>query len=695
MPDRSNPTAYRIFGTLRLGANDTEEQNNITRLIEQGLTADNARTDWLNRQQALTRLRMGIRRKKDFPWPNCSNLAIPFIDHAIRKYKPTQMRLIVEPVPIVEFVGEDPEAVQAERLAEVRYNWLFKVEMDALTPLSYLIDILDHRGFAFLQLDWEYSSEWEVRTIPVKDLFPQAQAGPPQLKPEEIAQAIALEYRLYPDEPQVRESIARAVQAILSGSEFVKLAFRRVVHDRPRLTERDPVAVISPPRCTDWENAEYIIVQHVLSLRWIEQKEAEGYFIKGTSAAIRRDIKSSQIVAGELGRANEVDMNTARSLATERTQQDLREKIWGVDDEENILVWEYFHWFDYNGDGLKERVVTHFHPRSRTKLRCVAYNMPFHEWPLIKFDFERTNRRWYSPRGISQMLADLQVEINSQHNSRIDAMALRNSPAYQINVLSTFKGRNYRAAPGTVIELPSGAALTPLQQDRGAFPEQVNEENMLRSIGEHYIGIFDAAITSPQSQTRARTATEISAIVQYTAATATMDAILFQDSMRKVHEKVWALFMDMGPEESYIKVTGNIPVEEGQSDLKRITKGEINKKFKLIPTGTVANTNRALELQNAREAMAMFVNDQTGYINEQALRDWYIGLLCQPRWARRIINPPQMAREQLMLKQAGQMLAQEPNVLAAAQAGGRAPPVEQPRQELGNAAQAGPASVQP
>lgn len=698
MPDRSNPTAYQIFGTIQLGASAADERTTIERLCQQGLTADSARSSWLDRQSALTRLRMGIRTKKSFPWPNCSNLSIPFIDDAIRKWKPSMMRLVVEPNPVVEFVGEDFDAVKAERLAEVRYNWLFKIEMDAITPISYLLDRIAHRGSGFLQLDWQYESEWEVRTIPAKDLIPPgygAQGGA-QMSREELVQFIAKEYRLYPDIPQVRESIDRAVTAILGGAEFVKLAFKRVVHDRPRLVERDPVAVIGPPRCTDWENAEFIIVQHIVSLRWVQQREADGFFIKGTAAAISADIKASkQVVNPPGGRGTELDINTSQSLSTERREADQREKIWGVDDEENVMLWEYFHWYDYNSDGYKERVHTFLHPRTYWKCRSVPYAMPFHEWPLVKFDFERVERRWYSPRGISQLLADLQIEVNDQHNGRIDAMTLRNAPAYQINVLSTFKGRNYRAAPGTVIELPSGAQMTPLTQDRGAFPEQIGEENLLRSIGEHYIGIFDAAITSPQSQTRARTATEISAIVQYTAATATMDAIIFQDSMRKVHEKVWMLYMDMGPEESFVKVTGNLPMEQGELELRRVSKGEINKKFRMIPTGTIANTNRALELQNAREAMSMFVNDQTGFINARALRDWYISLLAQPRWARRILLSPEMAQEQQILRQGAQILAQEPQVLAAARGGGgQAPPLEQPRQELANAAQAGPASIQ-
>src|SRR4026207_499303 len=156
MPDRSNPVALSVLGNLSLGKDEAAEKSRISGMVEQGLSWDRERGGWVDRPRLLTRLRYGIRREKTFPWKNASNLAIPFIDHAIRKYKPTLLRLVVEPDPGVEFVGADAAAVEAERLAETVYNWLFKTEMDCLTEIAYLIDCRCHRGFGFLQVGWEY-----------------------------------------------------------------------------------------------------------------------------------------------------------------------------------------------------------------------------------------------------------------------------------------------------------------------------------------------------------------------------------------------------------------------------------------------------------------------------------------------------------------------------------------------------------
>lgn len=653
-----NPLGYNVLGTIQLGNSAFEEKMELSRLVNLGLRADYDRASLLDHWKKLTRLRYGIREPKTFPWKNASNLSIPFIDSSIRKYKPMLMRLIVEADPVVEFVGEDPEAVQQERLAEITYNWLFKTEMNALEPLAYIIDTMAHRGHAWAQVGWEYTTEYEVRSVPVRQLFPQG--VPPD--PQSVAFALILEYDLDPRDSRIGRPLMQAVAAIMQGAPWVKLAYRKVVADRPAIWDRDPVQMITPPRCTDYRNAEWIIVQHVLSDRKLQQLEADGFMIPGTVEKILGSLRREQRPNEAGYYSSGIDAVYSRSLYSEQVLNDDREKIFGREDEGNILLWEVYHWYDYNQDGLKERTVTFVHPRSITKCCSRPYSYPFPHWPFVKFDFERTNRRVNSPRGISGLLKDLQREINTQHNNRLDAMTLRNAPVYQVPLLAGFKARNFRVVPGTVLQLPAGAQITPIIQDRSAYPEQVNEENMLRAIGEQFVGIFDANITSPISMQKARTATEIQAAMQYTAATATMDSILFQLSMRDLHTMIWELFMDLGPEEVFIRVPGQDP-NSNEPELRPVKKSEINKKYKLIPTGSIANTNRALQLANAREAMQIFLNDLTGFINPYFLRQWFLTLL-DPRWGRKILNPPAQAQELQTLRQAA-AAAQTPEVQAA------------------------------
>lgn len=644
--DRLSPLSLKYHGNVRLGADATAEASVLQKLVQDGLKADQDRAGWLENQIGLTKLRFGIRKPKVFPWRGASNLGVPFIDQIIRKFKPMLMRLIVEPDPIVEFVGEDAAAAEKERLAETLYTWLFKTEMNAVEPMAYVIDQLCHRGFSFVQVGWDYRTEYETRIVSPLSLFP---GGLPQ-DPQEILTVLLQQYDLDPNDKKVVAATTTAANGLLAGAPYVKLVFKRVIADRPILWDRDPIQVITPPRTPDVGNAEWIIIQHLMSFRQIQQKEADGFFATGTAATIRSTRKT------DTRTLNELSSSFTQSLSEQDSAESARERIWGREDEDNVLVWEIFHWHDYDGDGLLERCHTFVHPKSHTKLRCTAFFYPFHQWPLVKFDFEKVNRRWHSPRGVSAMLKDLQREVNAQHNARIDGMTLRNAPCYQIPLVAGFKARNFRVRPGEVLHVPYGTRLEPLIQDRGSYPEMVNEENLLRSLGENYVGVFDAAITSPQSQTQARTATEIQAVMQYTAATSTLDAILFQLSMREVHTLIWELWLDLGPPEVSIKVLG---ASEDTNDPipTLVTKADINRKFKLIPTGTIANTNRALEMGNARDALSVFLNDQTGLIDKYELFRWYLNLLTY-RWARRILLPKDQANNQQIMAMAAQALQQ-------------------------------------
>jgi len=669
MPDRSNPLALAVTGGIDFGSPDAE-QAVITKLVQDGLRADADRAGWVERQKALTKLRFAIRPKiKEFPWKGASNLGIPFIDATIRKHKPLLMRLLVEPDPIVEFQGETTEAIEAERQAEEVYNWLFKIHMNAIEPMAYAVDCMEHRGYCFAQVGWDFRTELECRTVSVASLFPQ---GLPQ-DPEAIAQTLVQQYDIKITDSRVQNRLQRAVAAIQAGAEWVKLAFKKVVRDRPSLWERDPMQVIMPIRCTDIADAEWVIIQHIMTVRQLETLERDGFFEKGSAAKIREDIGRQEDVrnAGTTGTGT----SGQGSMEQETTLQNDRERIWGIENVDNVLVWQIYHWHDFDKDGLADRVETWVHPTSLKRLGSKPYLMPFHRWPLAKFDFEKTNRRWHSPRGISQMLEGLQREINAQHNARIDGMTLRNAPSYQTQVLAGFRARNFRVIPGTVMQLPSGSRLDPLVHDRGPWPEQVNEENLLRNIGEQYIGTIDPTLSGAAGG--ARTATEVQAAQQTAASTSNLDAILFQLTMREVHEMIWMLWLDLGPEEVFVKVLGP---ENALPIGKLIKKADIAKGFNLIPTGTIANTNRALELSHAREALQLYLNDESGLVNPFELRRWHLNLLTY-RWAKRILNDPSKAQEQVTLRQAAQELTNNPEVQAALTGGINSVPEEQAKRQ--------------
>lgn len=679
MSNRPNPLAIDVLGAVPLGTNESTAKAAITSLVQEATTADKNRQSWLEHQIYLTKLRYGIRRPRTFPWKGASNIHIPYIDKAIRKLKPLFMRMLVEPDPVVEFVGDDESAVEAEKKAEEVYNWLFKTEMGALETLAYTIDCLLHRGLAFVQVGWEYVTEYECRVVNVPDLFPEvgqadpATGQPIQIDPNKLLQALAAQYEINLQDAKNIAMLQHAVQEIMSGKPFVKVSYRKVIKDRPAIWDRDPVQIILPNRTTDPANADWVVVQHVLPLRKLQQMEADGFFVPGSVGKIYRNILDSASRNKNAPRVgNEVSTVASQSIYRDEQQQDELERIQGEEDVDNVLLWEVFHWYDHNGDGLRERVQSYIHPKSMTDLATRPYAAPFNEWPFVVFQFEKTRRRLYSSRGVTAMLEGIQKEINAQHNCRLDGMTIRNAPTYQTQLLAGFKARNFRVVPGTVLQLPQGASLQPVLHDRGSWPETVNEEQLLRTTGEDYVGSYDAVIGG-RGAGEARTATEIQVSLQAQQTVASLDTMLFQLGMRDLHTKIWQLFLELGPSEIFVKVLGE---KTAQREPVQVKKSDISRKFRLIPTGTIANTNRALELAHAREALQIYANDQTGFINPFELRRWHLFLL-DYKYARRIINSPDQAQELQVLRQAAAELQKNPQLQASLNAGAQ-PELEQP-----------------
>ena len=669
--DRPNLLSQLSLGNVTLNGSKTAEERFITDLIDAATRADSSRTGWLEEMRRLTRLRFGLRAPKSFPWPGCSNISIPLIDPIIRRMKPLLMRLIVQPDPIVEFVGEDSAAVEAERTAEQEFNWLFKSHMNAVEPCAYVVDSILHRGIGFFHLAWDYRTEYSCRVID-SAAFMKRFAGQKIESPDPIIAELAKEYDLNSADPRIAASLTKAATQLIRGEPSVKLAFKSVIVDRPALWDREPVQIIAPTRTSDYGDAEFIIVQHLTSARKLRQMAADGYFSKAAVEKILDNLSAD--THSQLDTI--ADNGATMGLSNEQAQNDEREKIMGDEDFDNILVWQAYCWTDLDNDGLLDRTEVWIHPGTKTKLRAAPYVLPINRWPVFKLDFEKTSRRFHAPRGIAAMTEGMQRAINNIHNARLDAMTIRNAPMYQAPALAGFKARQWKIQPGSIVEVPPGASIQPIQHDHSPFGEQVNEENLLRQVAETYIGSFDNALAGGAGDRR--TATEVNAATQLAASVATMDTILFQLGMKEVYTAIWAVWMDLRPDYVSYKLHGVDP-STNEPVLVTVPKSDVAKKFKLFPTGTIANTSKSLELSNAREAVQFFTNDQSGFINPFELRKWYLDLI-DPRRARRVLNTPDQAQELTTLRQAAAALQQDPSLAAAAGAPGAANAPAQPDQ---------------
>lgn len=167
--------------------------------------------------------------------------------------------------------------------------------------------------------------------------------------------------------------------------------------------------------------------------------------------------------------------------------------------------------YDIDGDGQLEELIVDFHPESRTILRAV-YNFyrhqerPFH---LIRY-MPRENHLFGV--GICQMLEDIQVEVTTLHNQRVDNGTLANTRMWKRMRNSLID--DVEIYPGAFIDVDNMDDITPIQMG-DIYPSQLREELHVTSLGERRTGLSEYNVGRESAAIGSRaTATSTLALIQ-------------------------------------------------------------------------------------------------------------------------------------------------------------------------------------
>lgn len=677
---RGNPLHTGVLGNILTPRMQEQVEDLWQRVIE----GDNARQQWIHKQEKLLRQRRGVRKKKVFPWPGANNHSWPLTDAIIRRWKPGINSLVLKADPVTYFFPQNLEAQEASPKAQDYFHWRFTT-MDKIThTVNELTDNIAQYGAGYTRQGWDYRTDKKCRIVNVKILFPNGvqaaveqfnqevaqariqveqavQAGkvpeealqqiPQETTPEKfVMETLEDEYILRSDDPMEAAQLQDATQKILEGAELVKFYYTIDVTDKPCWRSIDPMNIFYPPRNTDPDTAEYIGIIHRFHIDELVKMALDGFF----------DLESAELVADKIranstsdpDRGDEFDQTAGSSRSQIVNVLDRADGISQGDvDEPKIgtFVELYCH-LDIDNDGLSEKVVVWYHPLSKTLLAAFAYPYPFNSWPITKFEMEHNSPRHYSPRGIAELVTVFQATVNKLHNARLDAIQITLAPMFTKRHNAGDIQRSIKFMPGTVIPVQTQGDFAPVQMDTRGLLQSLNEENVTKGLAEQYIGTFDPGILN-NGQER-RTATEVEAVISQTQTIFGNDADLFQDSMAKVFKQIWRLDMEFGAPDLFFRVTG----EENPIS---ITRAEIDKDFDIIPAGTPANTSRPLAIARVREALQLFGADQTGLINKHELFRHYFNVI-DNKLGKLIVRAPEEAALFQQLQQAVAATGQEP-----------------------------------
>ncbi|HYC63837.1 MAG TPA: hypothetical protein VEC14_03825, partial [Reyranellaceae bacterium] len=431
-----------------------------------------ARQEWLDNKRHFFRRRYALEwRNPTFPWPGASEIVMPTIDMNIDRLKPMFVNLVAASNPPVTVLGATPELMQKAPTLELFFEWLIRVgSPNFLREIIYCVDDMLETGRGILKTLWQYETRTtpdvltyetlpprlrEFVVVPKKDaqafkeLSGKTLMTPPvfQRFERQITQAIQLDLGLDPDED---EAAIAQVKAWLQAGADGRLAFKKknIVTNAPRIVAVSPMDLVVPAHTTEIDQAERITHVMHMTRTQIRARAHDGKW-------------SREVVKELLEKAEHTGNRAVDKYYDNRTEEEHRE---GVRDSKQDLfeIRETCCWMDVDGDGRDEKCVVLWSPDVEAPLRFRLWDRPSQRWPYHTAEFELNKRRWYSPRGVPEKIADLDAEITAQHRAKLNRMTIANAPTFMYRMGRNINVQNFRWVPGQMVPVSDPLDVQPM-----------------------------------------------------------------------------------------------------------------------------------------------------------------------------------------------------------------------------------------
>ena len=594
----------------------------VVDLVKQVEKAVGDRSQWENKQRVFYERRFGIRGEKNFPWPGSSNINIPLIDKTIRRQKPLYVSAVfgVNPVLSIETLGE--AAPERARRIENFYDWLIRYKMDHCRETQ--IHSIDHfltYGQSYIKAVWDHQTERKTRTLDLSFLPEDVDRS--EVTDEDFIQ-LAPQMGLDLNNKEDRIAFESVLKQFRDGKEFLKVSLQVVKQNAPAWHFVDSRDIVVPFDSSDEiDTLPWIAHRMFLTPAEIKARGIQGMYDSEVAQKVAKESKTSEIASRDTSY-----VNTARTV---------REGVSATSASgSHIEVYEIYFHHDINGDGLEEKCVMTISAKGNEVLRLIEYPYEHGEWPFTRFVYEITEPRWYAPRGIPELLHDLNAEINAQHNAKLDRMTIQNALTFKVREGSIRNPSQLRFRPGSYIPVRRMDDIQPITHQVMDYSFEA-EERTLKAYAEEYVGVQDFGISNVNQKVERRTAAEVQEISRMSQMQGALDIQIFQESMRRLHRQTLFLWAQYGDMSVMVNIDGREPVMFNRWDLYS--------DFDLIPTGRLDNMDSRARSQKALADMQVASSPNfSPFINSYELvRDYFEN--SDYRSSRRFLRAPGVMEE--------------------------------------------------
>lgn len=576
-------------------------------------------SQWEQKQEKWYRLRMRIKKAKTVPFVGCANVRMPTAETKIRKLKAALVNTVIGIRPIVQVVPSPSGNISVARKIE---KFIDHLVMDVIGFTKKAIIAIDQeleKGFYLLKPYWKFEvtnriEEYSLKELSVNETMQLFDVNTP---PEAIKQALAQKLEVDMSDWVATDNDAeldRVVSEILSGKEKVSIKLKDVLYNAPDIALCSPERVFVPSDSPiSPQDCEFIC--HEFFMPWYQVK----------TNADRKKWSKEAVEEIEYWKGKDKDKLKSYASIDETStewQKSIKEGIDRINSSsEQVRIWEWYGWYDINGDGEPEKCVITIAPDFNVVLRKITLPFSNGKFPFVKLTYEITDDRWFSHRGIPELIEDVIKEIDTQHMQKLDSQSIRNAPmfAYRAGMVNP---NLVKFIPGQGIPVqgmnPLNDTLTVLNSNNPNAEFSYKDEQMiLESKIEELIGQVDFTLQSMINKRQPRTLGEVQMQQQNMQMVFSLDATMNTEAFSELFSMVWDLWCQYGDDDYEFAYFG----KEGWEKI-RLTREEIQGKYKITVRGNDQNTNPQVRLQKAQQVM-MAMNNEVA-IQMGVIKPWHL-----------------------------------------------------------------------
>jgi len=407
------------------------------------------------------------------------------------------------------------------------------------------------------------------------------------------------------------QTICAIDSCLQNGLGFLKIWWD-AVSCRLMFTNVDPYFVVAPPWTTDLESADRLT--HVMQIskdEYLRSAEKKGYntdkdFVDSICGEGKPDNRFAQAKYVQEG----ISFSRLKDL---------------------IVLWEV-----YERDSDGQLTVHTFSPLNTEEVAREDFKLPYRhkQIPIRLIPYELTDGRFYSPRGIMELVQMYEASACKVWNEKLDFMSIANRP-----VLSTQGGsinaQNIRWQPGAVYD----SVLQLVQQPTPpiSFDQEIQSN---RQMAEQRVGIPDFGIGQDQQPQKSRTATEVNRITTVMQQSNDLRARILKGAIQEIYDQVWSLLLQYKKDDlDYF----------WRKERSALTAEAFSTSYLLKPNGSSDGYSRETEIQKLQQLRQLSAGSpwiKTNEIDKKLLE------LYDAEWVAEVYVEPQQAMQDQQQKQA-------------------------------------------